>query len=851
MTGEWARRIWYLLNRRRRERELEEEMRAHREEAGDPRSFGSLLRLREESRDAWGWTWLDNAARDARLALRGLARTPVFALASFLILTTGIGINLALFTFIDAAALRPRAVKDPFSLVRFYWRDGYATSSSVPNAAAQFLAKDNTVLSAVLLEKTGDVAWDGDGTYGVRISFVSANWFDELGYGAVRGRTFIPGVDDRRDAPPVVVVSHDLWTSRLGADPGIAGKTIRLNNRPVMVCGVASAGFPGLRLSPSHVWAPISQIAYLQPGFDERRMWAVDLYARMKPGVTPRVVREALRAPLRDVLREQDRDAQDPWLEPLPGERNFLSERERREVRTMTAVVMLLSAMVLLVVCANLASLVLCRVLVRLPELSVRMALGASRARVLLTLTAEAALLCVAGVAGGLALGYYGARALAAAAGLPAYLDFTPDWRIATLAVFTALVTTLVIGVLPAWRISRCDLNAAMKDGGQRTTGALERTRLRSVLIGAQAAGSLVLLVIAAMTARGVQQMLLRDPGFSFDKVAVVDPALDRLGYQEAAARAFWTGLRERMLAHPSTEAVALTSVAPLGRIVNEGRFADAPGLSVTHLSVEPSFFQVMRIPILAGRALEPAGASRSEVVVSRRLALTMYGTSDVVGRLFPKSGSSERSIIVGVAADADVIKFGWRNLAQLYRPIGPEAQHLVMLARARDDGDWLPQALRDSARSIDERVLASANLLKHDFERTLEIPRKVSAAASALALLTLAVAALGVFGITSWNAASKRKEIGIRMALGAGSRPVAVIVMRQVLGPLLVGVLAGLAASVPVSRLFASKIPGFSPEPAASAAATLFLLVAAAAATIGPVMRALRSDPLDALRHE
>jgi macrolide transport system ATP-binding/permease protein len=247
---EWIRRIWYLLNRRRLEEELEREMQSHRaflaESGAAPARFGSPLRLREQSRDVWGWNWLDTAWQDLRYAKRTL--TPGYALTAGLILSLGIGLNLALFQMVNVLLLRTPPYKDPQTLARFYRMAKESTSSSVPHRLAQFVRDNNRALSAVLTRRGGELAWGEDAADQIRVAFVSANWFAELGYGAARGRVFSEATDDRPDAAPVAVLGYRFWQARLGGDPEIVGKTIRLNNRPVTVIGVAAANFPDVTL---------------------------------------------------------------------------------------------------------------------------------------------------------------------------------------------------------------------------------------------------------------------------------------------------------------------------------------------------------------------------------------------------------------------------------------------------------------------------------------------------------------------------------------------------------------------------------------------------------------------------
>jgi predicted permease len=852
---EWARRVWYLLNRRRLERELRQEMEAHREMLGEPAAFGNTLRLREEAQEVWGWQWLDDAWQDLRYGLRTLRLSPGFALTAFLILSFGIGVNLTFFQIVNAALLRPLSVKDPGTLVHFFRMSETSRSSGVPYPATQFVRTHNNVLSAVLTEATQGAAWEDDAADRVRASYVSPNWFTELGYAAAHGRVFSEQVDEKPDAAPVVVLSDAFWQARLGADPGIVGKTVRVNDRPAVVIGVAPERFPGLRLGQwAQIWMPIDQIDYFNPGSQLKTTWRdnTDMYGRLRPGISPEAAEDGLRAVMAELVKQQPEDfAQGTWLEPHSGSVRFQQPQERREAWLLLLAVGGLTALVLGIACANLGNLVLARAVGRVREMSVRMALGASRWRVMRQLLTEILLLAALGTAGGIILSYWSARMIGGLIDIRAYLDFTADWRTMLAAVSAAAVTLMAVGFLPAWKMSRQDLTAAMKDGGERTSGGLHRARLRQALVAAQVAGSCLLLIVAGLMARGLQRMLRADPGFEFENVAVLEPGLANYSIGGAQALAFWSDVKSAVAAHPEAASLALVAPAPLGRSVSETRFNDAPSLRVAILLVDPEFFAVMKVPILLGRGLEASDDHRTAVVISRRLALEMYGTLNVLGEGFPKSGP-ERTI-VGIAGDASMIAYQATNVVEMYRPLDPEEfDRLRLVVRAKTNPEQLLGPMRDAARAVDKRILAEARLMRTDFEEKLRGPRMASLLAGLTALLALLLACLGVFGVVSYGASLRTKEIGIRVALGAGNGAIVRMLLRQLTWPAVLGIVVGLAASLPVGRLFEGEPFYLNSRDTWVHAAAMFVLFAAGGiAAIVPTLRALRNDPLQALRHE
>src|SRR5687768_5191898 len=333
--GEWSRRIWYRLNRARMEQDLEAEMAAHREMLGDARRFGNTLKLREEARDAWGWGGLDRLGQDLRLGFRTLRHVPSFSLTALVILSAGIGLNLTFFHLLNVTMLQPLAVKDPSTLVRLERRGKTFSSSGVPFPATAFIREHNDVLSAVLTHRSSEVVWDGDIGARIHAAFVSANWFRELGYNAAVGRVFSEA-DDAPGAPPAVIISHEFWRTRLGSDPAAVGATLRLNDRPVTVVGVAPATFPDLDLRNPQLWLPINQIDYLEPGSAFKDAWNdnnSDLYARVRPGLSPAGAAEGLRPALIEMARAHPQHFQpDEWLEAATAEGRFLHRRDRQKM---------------------------------------------------------------------------------------------------------------------------------------------------------------------------------------------------------------------------------------------------------------------------------------------------------------------------------------------------------------------------------------------------------------------------------------------------------------------------------------------------------------------------------------
>ena len=708
------------------------------------------------------------------------------------------------------------------------------------------------MLAAVIVEYQGGIAWGRDADDQINTSFVSSNWFDETGYGALHGRVLSETLDTRAGAP-VVVLSHTFWTNRLGADPNIVGRVAYVDRKPVTVAGVAAAALPGLDFNVPDVFLPISQREYFYPQSTLLTSWedGVDMYARLAPGLSGAAAREALRSTMQAAASTRAEVKADEWLEPLLATNNFMRDSERIAVVAVVSLLGALTTLVLVVAAANLGNLVMSRATGRVRELGVRMALGARRTRIVRQLVIESLPLPAMGAIGSLGFTWAAVTAIAALGGFPAYMDFSIQWRTVLVAVPLALVSLVVVGLLPAWKIAQQQLIDALKDGGQNVSRTLDRTLLRRVMVAAQVAGSCLLLIVAGMMVRSVQRAVTSSAGFDYQCAAVLSMPLGRYGMPVEARRAYWQQVRDRVLANPEVEDAAIVTAAPLGGRVNETNYNATPGLRTLSQAVDPEYFAVMQIPLIAGRVFGPADAKTA--IVSRRLALEMYRTLDVLGERFPKCGKSSaaEATIIGVADDAHSIKVEANDVAELYVPLKlDDYAYVELVARARTDADRLPPILREAAL-LDSRVIPSARAMHEDFDRRMQGPRMAGAIAGGIGLLTLALACLGIFGVVSYGVVLRTKEIGIRVALGARHPALLRSIVRQVLTPVGVGVAIGLALAIPAGFALASE-PFYleNTDPVAFAAALVVFAGAGAIAALWPAYRVLQRNPVDALRH-
>jgi predicted permease len=850
----WFRRVWHLLNRTRYERELVREMHDHRESMHDPSTFGDTHRLLEQSRDAWGWNWLDDAMQDLTVGIRTLLGSPSFAITATLILTFGIGINVTLFQMMQVGLLRPPAIKNPDSWVRFLRAAPDSTTTAVPYPLAQFVKDHNGALAAVMVASSADVAWGRDAAEPIAALFVSTNWFDELGYGPLHGRMLSESLDESGDVP-AVVLGHTFWRTRLASAPDLVGTTAYIDRRPVTIVGIAPAAVPGLELDVPDIFIPLPQREYFYPQSTFLRDWqagAVTLYGRLRDGVSAAAAREALRLTMQALAAQRPEVRSNEWLEPLLARHNFLRPSERIAVLAVVSLLAGLTGLVLIVAAANLGNLVMSRATGRVRELGVRMALGARRTRIVRQLVIESVPLVALGTLGSLGFAWATATVIAMFGGFPPYLDFSIEWRTVVVAIVLGVVSMLVVGLLPAWKVAQQHLIDAIKDGGQHVSRTLDRALLRRVMVAAQVAGSCLLLIIAGMMIRSVQRAIETSNAFDYERAAVLSIPLDRYGITGAAARSYWYSVKDRVRAHPEVEEAAIVTAAPLGGRVFQTSYDDTPGIDTLVQAVDPEYFAVMQIPLIAGRLFGP-GDERT-AIVSHRLALEMYGTLDVLGHGFPRSAAQKsegEATIIGVAGDAHSIKIDANNVAELYLPLNvKDFSEVFLVARARSDADRLPPILREAA-TLDPRVIPAARTMREDFDRRMRGPRMAGAIASGIGVLTLALACLGIFGVVSYGVALRTKEIGIRVALGAAQPALLRSIVGQVLTPVGVGAVIGFLLAVPTGLVLRSE-PFYleNGDPVAFAAALAMFAAAGAAAALWPAYQMLRRNPVDALRH-
>jgi predicted permease len=849
---EFIRRMWYVLQRRRLDRELAEDMEAHREMARlqGRSNFGNALLLREEAREAWGWTWIDRLWQDLHYAVRVLRKSPGFTLAAVLMLAVGIGVNVAVFGFFNLMVLRPINVRDPGTLLRFHRRNTTQYAFAVPYPEAAFFREHSRTLSAVVAVNTTSVSV-ADEEKPVDGDFVTANFFAELGGGSSLGRTLDPALDEASGAAPAIVLSHGFWQRHFGADPSAIGRTMRINNKPATVIGVGRADFRGVGSGGKEpaFWAAIHQQPYFSNGSRllpdlSVESPGVSLWGRVRPGQNPKGVEEELRS-LAAQLRRQYPDA--IWdgeclpSEPggyatamISGNRRGTGTEGSKAIYPIFALSGALTLLILAVACGNLGSMLLARGVARQREIAIRAAIGAGNGRLIRQLFTESLLLALVGSAAGLALGWIVSRTLLASAGAPPWMDPSPDWRVVVFALAAGCGSAILFGLAPALQVGR-----------QRQRAHFTR----QVLIGAQAAASCVLLIVTGLLVRALDHATYDSPGFEYKQGIFISPGLSKNGYTPSRSQAYLDPLQGRLRALPGVQSVALALSPPLGHVtITAG--ADIHGhhvdFQVNHVSAE--FFETMEIPILRGRALREG--ERHVAVISDGMARMAWPGEDALGQNFELG---DRFTVVGIARSIRSVKFAEADTVHAYFPLEDGQQpSLSVLVRTAGPPRDLARAAMSAARSIDPNVFPEVELMSDAYRANLQGAEYSAVGVSALGSIAQLLACIGIVGLVSYAVSQRTKEIGIRMALGAKPKQVLSVVLRHLAGPVIVGLIAGVAGGAGLAQFLRGRLYGVSNlDPAAYAGAVAIFVVTVGVAAIVPARRALRIDPLQALRHE
>ena len=829
------------------------------------------------------------AANDLRYSLRLLARSPIFTLTSVLSLALGIAATAAIFSLGDALLLRPRVgVSNPESLVDVGRTTGGSGLDNFGYPLFDRFRDQSTLLEGISATQwTPNVMALGDAASSERVFalLVSGNYFEVVGTRTAAGRFFLPEEDRTAGTHPVVVLSHDLWTRRFGGDTGLIGQTIRLNNLPYTVIGVAEPGFTGTTFIATDMWVPMAMDAHVRAADTSlrevhRAVWMTSI-GRLKPGVSAQQASQELDAVMKNYLREQNDPRIDTW--------GIAVARSARvpagiagPVVGFVGVLATLTALVLLIACSNVAAMLLARALERRREVATRLAIGASRGRILWQMLFEG--LTLALIAGAVSIPITATlvsllSSLQPGLPVPLALDLQINPRVMAFAFLLATMTSVLFGLLPALQATRFEVAPALHGHGSTTDR--RRSWLRQGLVAAQVAMALLLLVAAGLFLRSLQEAATTDVGFTVANVDTLQIDTRVGGYQsDAEGIQAIESLTERFRALPGVTAVGASRMVPLfsGRLGLGGLrapgYVGPDGTDVVQAdwdTVTPGYFEALEVRIVQGRGFDDRDRDGATPVamINETMAARLWPGADPIGRQLIQqvSRTEERTLqVVGITRPAKSASISESPQNFIYVPLAQQFMSDVTFFVRHDNdepssgGGLQPGRSRSRLAELRQAVIAFNPNLPVIHMQTLEqattlalLPQRLAAwIASSVGTLGLLLAALGLYGITAFSVAQRAREIALRMALGATRETVLSLVLRQAARLALVGTAIGLALAAGVSQLLGGLLVGIgSIDPFAFGAATTLLTLVLLAATWVPARRAAGMDPMRALRAE
>ena len=893
---------WHrLLRRRKHEEELEKELRFHLEQhtsdliaqGHSPEearrqsrlALGGPEQVKEKCRDERGTRWLGDLLQDLRYGVRILARQPGFTAVAALALALGIGVNTAILSAVNGFVLRPLPVEKPAELIAPYWGRkvdrqvwgdfSYANYEDLRQRNMSFsdlCAWRET--SAGISSSEGRKGGDDEHAEVVWGELVTGNYFDVMGVKPMLGRDFLPEEVRTPNTHPVVVISHPLWQRRFNADAGIVGRTIYLNGQPFTVVGVMPKSFLGSTYYLNHsFWVPVM----MAQKFGRRADWQTDrssalfrLYGRLKPGLTMAQAETDLNSVAGTLAQLYPKDNADTKIQ-LTTELNGRYDAATSIIRYGGFMALCVSGLVLLLACANVANLMLARAVTRAREIGIRLAIGASRGRIMRQLLTESVLLALLGGALGWVLAYWGADVIQASfppVPYPISIDFAPDVYVLKWMLVVSLLTGVIFGLAPALLAVRTDLVAVIKGVAVSPSHSRRRWNLRGALVVAQVTISIIVLICAGLFIRSLRKVLETDPGFRTDNLVtmMINPRL--LGYDQQAIWRFFPELLRRIETQPGVRTAALTDDLPLtvgdlsrGPIVKEGEADPPPNQGVISACsfVSPKYFETLRTPLVLGRDFTERDDADAPpvVIVNQEFARRLYGSAEqALGRRFRFAQGTPLMQIIGVAQDGLYRTLYEDRRPYMFLPVYQQTHGAVTLlisAQSAADLQAVAESTRREIAQLDARLpVVGVMMAEENMAIAYWGPRLGAGMATTFGVLALVLATMGLYSVMTYDVSQRTHEIGIRMALGASLRDVLRLIVSQGMRMALIGVALGLVGAFALTRVFGSLLLGVgTTDPLTFIGVPVLLVAIGLLACWIPARRATKVDPLVALRHE
>jgi predicted permease len=852
--------------------------------------------------------WVEMVGRDFGYALRTLRRSRGFAVVAALTLALGIGANTAIFTLLDQVMLRLLPVKDPQQLVLLTMRGHHYGNNWGGNAISYPMYRDfqdhNEVFSGMFCRFPDHVSLTfGGQSERVAAELVSGTYFPVLGVGPVLGRTFTPEDDRVRDGHPLVVLSYAYWKQRFGGDPQIIGKTVLVNNYQMTIVGVAQPGFDGVELGyRAKIFVPVMMEKEIIIGNDrmltDRRSRWVNAFGRLKPGVSESKAKASLQPFMHSMLEMEVKEAAfrnasaydreqflKCWIDLWPGSQG--RAQLRKELSTPLWVLMATTGMVLLIACANIANLLLARATGRQKEIAVRLAMGATRGRIVAQLLIETLSLSALGGILGLALAFWADKALMAiylpsdANGLN--ISTAPDFRILLFTLAVTVVTGIVFGLAPALQATRPDVGKTLKDQAGAVVGGGGHGRLRSALVVTQVAVSLLLLIGAGLFLRSLRNLSSLGPGFRPDHLVGfnIDPSLN--GYSVPRLKTFYQQLTEDLSSLPGVQSVGVASMRIMennewdSSMTVEGYTAPKPEDRAQPFMnmIGPGYFATMGISIVAGRDFRLTDSREVQrenftdvpenerwtptaVIINEKFARKYFAGRNPIGMhvgFGSDPGTPTPMEVIGVVKDVKYMNLRDEIPEQAFIPyMGSRfVSDMTVYLRTVGEPTQLMTSIRSKVRDMDANLpIYAMRTMDEQISNSLSTERMIASLSSVFGFVATMLAIIGLYGVMSYSVSQRTREIGIRMALGAEQGKVIGMVMREVLVLIAIGVGVGVPAAMALTSLVKSQLYGLQArDPWTLGFATGLLVLVACAAGYLPALRASRVDPMRALRYE
>lgn len=811
---------------------------------------------------------MENLLQDLRYAVRFLSKNPGFTAVAIISLALAIGANTAIFSLVNAALLRPLPVEQPEQLRRMF--KSYTSGLRYGAFSHQeylYYREENKVFSDLAAHRLTVLGIsNGSQTETIQGMMVSGNYFSMLGIRMVMGRGFLPREDLVPDSQPVAVISHDLWNRRFNSDPNFIGKSLVINGHDFSVVGVAPKGFTGTELGYApDVYVPLMMQSIARPGSnlaDRTARWLYPI-GRLKPGVSEQQAAASLRVLAQQLAQTSPSRQEEGTVVVAPA---TASHPEMRKAFVPLAIVLLIVVgLVLLMACANVANLLLARASARRREIGIRLAMGATRRRLIRQLLTESLLLSLLGGALGLLLAFWTSDLLLAftpPTDIPVVLDLRLDYRVLLFTLVMALLAGVLFGLIPARQTTSPDLARVLKKDDDSSYGGYRKSRLRSALIVTQITLSLVLLICAGLFLKSLKNAQTLDPGFETNNILLMSLNMDLHAYDETKAQVFYDRLLENVRRLPGVRSASLAEKVfgddqQMGVVVEGYSPPPNTDMLIDYNIVETDYFQVMGIPLTRGRdfAIHDMKAAPGVVIINERMARRFWPDQDPIGKRISVSGVKGPYLeVIGVAKVAKYYSLQERPFSYMYLPYKQRYEsHATLHVRTVGDPNALIGAVRQQAQLLDRDLpVFGIGAMAGYMNQSLWVSRMASTLLGIFGALALALVTVGVYGVVAYSVTQRTNEIGIRLALGAKPRDVLGLLLRHSMRLTFIGLGLGLGLAFALTRFTSSLLYGVSTsDPIIFGGITLLIACVTLLASYIPARRAMRIDPVITLRYE